>query len=1200
MQSRMSIGSLSGGGGGGSGGITAPGINAPSNLIATVVSDAAIDLTWDDNSTTETGYQLQRDVDPSFPSPTTINIAANAESYSDSGLDADTTYYYRIRAVGVGYSSFTNIDATTDEAPPFLNIGGMGSGLSVNRFAPVVSTADMDPNTPTQTSGHRKPLLRKLKTPGAYILVFEALANYTLDYSSFAIQCKVTTDYGISWGPVKTIYQENAANVATQHGPHVSLMSAVVDINNTGKIFVSYGINQLNDTATGNLNSGNTVKSIHMVRSKTDGSTWEKLDGTAITQPSPITASWTKGTDITSTCTVIGNAPTGHGFGTVSATITGTTNATPVVVTTSGNHNLINGMKTRVSGCDVSANNGDWIVGGKTPTTFQLVGSTAPGSAGTTGTVKLMWGQVDGYGSGYCLDDGSLIMPMRHTWAVDGATAGGVTVWGHFIFCADPSVDNEVWSLSTSGGRGGLDDSDGSGHPSATANTDAGSTECSVIQMTDVNKTLYATWRVAGKSFERGSGTSTDRGKTWTALADDSAGTKNLTGDATGSGLCYLPGSGRMILSRPASTDYRMRGTIAYSDVNSGSVWTHRIIHEGYFGYSQLEAISDDEFLVVWEGGHDGTTPLTMKGFECIFIRKINLSWLTDTADADDVLDLPFNDDGGSPTNPPITDFYLNSYGKYFHDRGVGDIRASGGILTAVRAAASNIPFTTKSGVKFGIPFRFSDGAMHAVVPRSNESMTWEIILIGTSDNNAMLFTSSKDDDASSVAGVSIYITATGKLAAQFTKVAGGTVHTRAASTNNVFSGAVNEIVHIAVVRDAANSLMLLYINGVLEASVSDGTVASSLANGTDPTVAQPAALGGTYDNTEITINGTSAITAPSGLLINHFRRTRKAVAPGSMMTITTPRDSASLVLPTPRGWTIEELPLVGSALPDVSNLQAFFYPTFNQGYSMRYGNYGNGPVQLNPPNGTGGRSNIDLGAARWQLHSTSLITPDFWITESLGSQPTFPSYKTYCYEFDDLTVKINAARVIANSGGNVTPNFEYIWETGIFTIGFDFNWDGSGGNQFLFGSLNPSFSAGVGKVGLECYINSGEIYFTISNNSGTPVIDVGPFAKTFTANTWYSCMLTCNGSGKVNLWWKAITGDAVTLGTGDKVQSSGNIATLGTNDMSNDLHVLEKAAGSSSFNGKLKNLRFHNVDITVGATDVSEWQKWFNLDTYY
>jgi hypothetical protein len=93
---------------------------APSILTATATSPASIDLSWTDNSSNETGFQIERSLTMGSGYNLITTTTANAVSYADAGLTAGTTYYYRIRAVNEGGSSAytTEATATTTGVPP--------------------------------------------------------------------------------------------------------------------------------------------------------------------------------------------------------------------------------------------------------------------------------------------------------------------------------------------------------------------------------------------------------------------------------------------------------------------------------------------------------------------------------------------------------------------------------------------------------------------------------------------------------------------------------------------------------------------------------------------------------------------------------------------------------------------------------------------------------------------------------------------------------------------------------------------------------------------------------------------------------------------------------------------------------------------------------------------------------------------------
>lgn len=71
---------------------------APSGLTATMVSGTAIDLAWTDNTSTEDNFKVERSLDGSTGWTEIATPAANATTYSDTGLTPGVTYYYRVRA----------------------------------------------------------------------------------------------------------------------------------------------------------------------------------------------------------------------------------------------------------------------------------------------------------------------------------------------------------------------------------------------------------------------------------------------------------------------------------------------------------------------------------------------------------------------------------------------------------------------------------------------------------------------------------------------------------------------------------------------------------------------------------------------------------------------------------------------------------------------------------------------------------------------------------------------------------------------------------------------------------------------------------------------------------------------------------------------------------------------------------------------
>src|SRR5262249_26847141 len=80
-------------------------IAAPTGLAASAASTTQIDLTRTDNSSNEGGFQIERSDDGSTGWTQIATVAANATSYSNTGLPNSTQYFYRVRGYFSTYTS---------------------------------------------------------------------------------------------------------------------------------------------------------------------------------------------------------------------------------------------------------------------------------------------------------------------------------------------------------------------------------------------------------------------------------------------------------------------------------------------------------------------------------------------------------------------------------------------------------------------------------------------------------------------------------------------------------------------------------------------------------------------------------------------------------------------------------------------------------------------------------------------------------------------------------------------------------------------------------------------------------------------------------------------------------------------------------------------------------------------------------------
>ena len=89
---------------------------APTGLIVDNVSESSIRITWNDNSSNETGFRIQRSTDQTAWS-LIVTVPEGTTSYNNTGLSANTTYFYRVYAYNTaGNSSYSPVVSATTAA----------------------------------------------------------------------------------------------------------------------------------------------------------------------------------------------------------------------------------------------------------------------------------------------------------------------------------------------------------------------------------------------------------------------------------------------------------------------------------------------------------------------------------------------------------------------------------------------------------------------------------------------------------------------------------------------------------------------------------------------------------------------------------------------------------------------------------------------------------------------------------------------------------------------------------------------------------------------------------------------------------------------------------------------------------------------------------------------------------------------------
>lgn len=99
----------------------------PNNLNAEPLNRTTVKLTWSDRTNNENslnGYEIERATDSAFTANfITIPLPANTNAYTNTGLTADTKYWYRVRArLPAGYSDYSKrIQVATPGSIVYVN-----------------------------------------------------------------------------------------------------------------------------------------------------------------------------------------------------------------------------------------------------------------------------------------------------------------------------------------------------------------------------------------------------------------------------------------------------------------------------------------------------------------------------------------------------------------------------------------------------------------------------------------------------------------------------------------------------------------------------------------------------------------------------------------------------------------------------------------------------------------------------------------------------------------------------------------------------------------------------------------------------------------------------------------------------------------------------------------------------------------------
>lgn len=88
---------------------------APTLLVTSTASDSTVELSWTDNSSNEDGFKIERRQEGQAAYTQIATVGEDVTSYTDSGLNNDIVYFYRVRA----YNEAANSDYTVNDTDDF-------------------------------------------------------------------------------------------------------------------------------------------------------------------------------------------------------------------------------------------------------------------------------------------------------------------------------------------------------------------------------------------------------------------------------------------------------------------------------------------------------------------------------------------------------------------------------------------------------------------------------------------------------------------------------------------------------------------------------------------------------------------------------------------------------------------------------------------------------------------------------------------------------------------------------------------------------------------------------------------------------------------------------------------------------------------------------------------------------------------------
>jgi large repetitive protein len=146
---------------------------APTNILATATSYKNINLAWTDNSSNETGFEIYRATASGGTYAIVATTGPNVTSFSDSGVQAATTYNYKVQAVNQYGASGFDLASMGGIGYSYYQFSGSWTNMSLlNTLTPVstgsLNNISLSPATATTNYAFKYQGTINIPTTGSY------------------------------------------------------------------------------------------------------------------------------------------------------------------------------------------------------------------------------------------------------------------------------------------------------------------------------------------------------------------------------------------------------------------------------------------------------------------------------------------------------------------------------------------------------------------------------------------------------------------------------------------------------------------------------------------------------------------------------------------------------------------------------------------------------------------------------------------------------------------------------------------------------------------------------------------------------------------------------------------------------------------------------------------------------------------------